>query len=267
MGRRKSRALVTSHGDPVFKYPLPSIESSTCPDKVLPSRYFQRGSNCASLLQAKSELEGEPHTNDLVGISIDNAPVPIFMKDASGTYIYVNSTCAEASGIPRQQILGRTDFDLYPPEIATMHRQNDVLAMREMIAIQREEPLMIGADELRVSVVKFPILRARKEVVGICGISVGLIGIPRAKQPPGPAGSRIDADESFGRLLRSLTSQEARVLNLLAEGLSDSEIAARLTLSTGTVRHHVSHLLKKLRKQSRTQAVVETLRWAASKDP
>jgi DNA-binding CsgD family transcriptional regulator len=51
-----------------------------------------------------------------------------------------------------------------------------------------------------------------------------------------------------------LTSRQVEVLGLLAEGLSDAEIAARLSLSTKTVGHHVSALLAKLGVASRRQA-------------
>jgi DNA-binding NarL/FixJ family response regulator len=44
------------------------------------------------------------------------------------------------------------------------------------------------------------------------------------------------------------------VLGLLAEGLTDAEIAARLSLSTKTVGHHVSAVLAKLGVGSRRQA-------------
>jgi DNA-binding NarL/FixJ family response regulator len=67
--------------------------------------------------------------------------------------------------------------------------------------------------------------------------------------------------DSFGRLLATLTPQEARVLELLVRGHSDSEIAGILHLAADTVRHHVSRILKKLRKRSRTQVAIEMLRY------
>jgi DNA-binding NarL/FixJ family response regulator len=50
------------------------------------------------------------------------------------------------------------------------------------------------------------------------------------------------------------------VLRLLAEGLTDAEIAARLSLSAKTVGHHVSALLTKLGVGSRRQAVAAARR-------
>jgi DNA-binding NarL/FixJ family response regulator len=54
-----------------------------------------------------------------------------------------------------------------------------------------------------------------------------------------------------------LTRRQLEVLELVAEGMSDSEIAARLFLSERTVGHHVSAILRKLRVRNRGQAAAE----------
>jgi DNA-binding CsgD family transcriptional regulator/tetratricopeptide (TPR) repeat protein len=57
-----------------------------------------------------------------------------------------------------------------------------------------------------------------------------------------------------------LTTREAEVLALLAEGLSYAEVAQRLVLSPKTVSHHVSAVLRKLGEPSRTRAVAAAQR-------
>jgi DNA-binding NarL/FixJ family response regulator len=57
-------------------------------------------------------------------------------------------------------------------------------------------------------------------------------------------------------LTDKLTPREADVLHLLAQGLTNAEIAERIYLSEGTVRNHVSAILSKLDVPGRTQAAV-----------
>jgi DNA-binding NarL/FixJ family response regulator len=57
-------------------------------------------------------------------------------------------------------------------------------------------------------------------------------------------------------LTAKLTEREVEVLRLLAQGLNNTDIAARLYLSEGTVRNHVSAIFTKLDVSDRTQAAV-----------
>jgi LuxR family maltose regulon positive regulatory protein len=59
-----------------------------------------------------------------------------------------------------------------------------------------------------------------------------------------------------GQLIETLTARELDVLRLMAQGASNADIAAGLTVSLGTAKWHVGHVLAKLGATSRTQALV-----------
>jgi len=71
-------------------------------------------------------------------------------------------------------------------------------------------------------------------------------------QSPAPVESAVAA---------SLSEREREVVRWLAQGLSNADIAARLYLSEGTIRNHVSAILSKLGATDRTQAAVLALRY------
>lgn len=52
-----------------------------------------------------------------------------------------------------------------------------------------------------------------------------------------------------------LTSREAQILELMAEGLSNGRIATQLVIAEGTVKQHVKRILRKLRAGNRVEAV------------
>ena len=64
------------------------------------------------------------------------------------------------------------------------------------------------------------------------------------------------------QLIEPLTSQEQRVLRLMAEGASNQQIANQLVISLATARKHVSNILGKLGATNRTQAIALARQYA-----
>jgi len=77
--------------------------------------------------------------------------------------------------------------------------------------------------------------------------------LPRAAKP-----SEADAQDSV--TIEKLTEREAEILQLVAQGKNNRDIAAQLFLSEGTVRNYVSTIMDKLHANDRTQMVVKAAR-------
>jgi DNA-binding NarL/FixJ family response regulator len=104
---------------------------------------------------------------------------------------------------------------------------------------QRDDP-----TTLRRALLEFERLGARPAAAATARRlrELGVKGLPRGPR----ATTRSNPN--------SLTDREMEVLGLLAEGLRNAEIAARLHLSAKTIDHHVSAILAKLGVRSRTEA-------------
>lgn len=201
-----------------------------------------------------TDASNDPWMAEL-GQVIDDAPVVIYLKDAAGRYLYVNKQYEAVTGIPPESVIGHTDFDLFPQPVADAYRKDDLQALDGPAPVRFEEAAYVNGNERLYSATKFAV--PRNGTTAILAISVDITD--EAQEAADAAAGQTKADAFFGRLLDSLTPQEVRVLDLVAAGLSDREIAKELDLSGDTVRHHVSHLLKKLRKR-RAHVIIEMLK-------
>jgi DNA-binding CsgD family transcriptional regulator len=89
------------------------------------------------------------------------------------------------------------------------------------------------------------------------GLSVDVVLVARASDDGSPIG-RAPPRESFSGTV--LTSREREILALLADGLPNKQIAARLGISTNTVKTHLELLFEKLSVSSRAEAVATGVR-------
>ncbi|MFE0760899.1 response regulator [Streptomyces smyrnaeus] len=111
-------------------------------------------------------------------------------------------------------------------------------------------------DALRAGAHGFLLKRATAEDL-VAGVRL----VARGESLLFPAAVRnLAAHHSRGRraeaLTARLTDREEAVLRLMAQGLTNAEIAAQLTVSTATAKTHVAGVLAKLGARDRTQAVI-----------
>ena len=89
---------------------------------------------------------------------MQHLPGLAWIKDRQGRYVYVNDTAEEAFSTPREKLYGRTDLEVFPPEVAEQFRKNDEQALVSEKGMQTVETLLQEDGIVHYSLVtKFPI--------------------------------------------------------------------------------------------------------------
>jgi PAS domain S-box-containing protein len=112
------------------------------------------------------------HSEALHRSLVESLPVAVWRKDLEGRFIFVNRQFLIIVGKPPEEILGKTDFDLYPPELAQRYRENDAQVHQTGETFEANEEFVTPAGVKNyIQVIKIPIYDARTSVIGTQGIA------------------------------------------------------------------------------------------------
>lgn len=106
----------------------------------------------------------------------------IYAKDPEGRFTLVNRKLEELLGFASGSLVGKSDHDIFPPEIADPFRENDRLVFRERRPLTVEEEILVDG-RLRTNLsVKFPLERPDGTVFGTAGVSTDITERVRHQQ-------------------------------------------------------------------------------------
>jgi phosphoserine phosphatase RsbU/P len=102
---------------------------------------------------------------------VETLPQNIFRKDLEERFTFANRRFCETLGKPLEEIIGKTDFDFFPPELAAKYQQDDREILRDGHSFETvEEHVPPSGEKLYVNVVKTPLYDARGQIIGLQGI-------------------------------------------------------------------------------------------------
>jgi PAS domain S-box-containing protein len=140
---------------------------------------------------------------------MDHLPAGAWILDDQSRCLFVNRFYSNMTGLDRGCIVGKTAYDLYPPEIAVQYQANDRLALEVGSGLEREEPyIRPDGTPGELLVVKFPI-RERDNQLRIGGVAIDVT-------------DRKRAEDRMRRLAAQLASAEDTERRRLATDLHDS---------------------------------------------
>ncbi|HWQ09121.1 MAG TPA: PAS domain S-box protein, partial [Holophaga sp.] len=103
---------------------------------------------------------------------LDSIPDIIFFKDQGGVYLGCNPAFAGFVGRTRDEIVGRTDYDLFARDTAEFFREQDQLMYQQLQPRHNEEWITYPGGEARlVDTLKTPYYGSGGELIGILGVS------------------------------------------------------------------------------------------------
>jgi PAS domain S-box-containing protein len=106
---------------------------------------------------------------------MDASPAAIHMKDLSGCYVHINQCYTKTLQLSKEAILGKTDEQLFPFEIAQGFRTNDLAVIESGTALETEEIALHADGSYHTYIsIKVPLRSISGEIYATCGVSTDI---------------------------------------------------------------------------------------------
>lgn len=120
--------------------------------------------------------------DQLFSTLLDNTSSVVFIKDLEGRYLFVNKECEKRFHITNDEVIGKTDFEIFSNEIAEKYSETDREVIESQTIIEREER-SVHTDGLHTYInTKFPLFDGNNEFYAICGIGTDITNRKKAEE-------------------------------------------------------------------------------------
>jgi PAS domain S-box-containing protein len=139
-------------------------------------------------------MEQRERTNDMILRSVlDHASTVVFVKDVDGRYMLINKRYEDLFGVTNKEINGKTDFDIFPDEVAERFQEKDRKALAIGGPIEEEEVVPHPDGPHTYLSVKFPIFDSDGVAIATCGVATDISERKRAEDAVKAARDQLDA--------------------------------------------------------------------------
>lgn len=113
---------------------------------------------------------------------LDSSEVVVYVKDREGRYLLINQWYETLTQFTRQEVLGKTDFDLYPAETAQIFQQHDHYVLTTGIPLRFEETVTTAAGTHTYLALKFPLRDASGQIYAVCSMSSDITELKQTQE-------------------------------------------------------------------------------------
>ncbi|WP_437690359.1 PAS domain-containing protein [Sorangium sp. So ce176] len=196
---------------------------------------------CAEDVTERRRAEQRLGSHALLAEVCDRAPVLLYAKDGDGAFLLASRSLEERAGAGPGGLIGKTDRDVHPPEVAAIYKDIEDLVRSSGAPFEAEETDPRAEGEKTFYSVKFPVRGEGVPEGSVAGISVDITRVKAAEREREAARDQLIAaqQDTIRELVTPLLPIAEGVLVMPLIGFFDSARASRIieTLLEGVARH------------------------------
>jgi PAS domain S-box-containing protein len=128
----------------------------------------------AARRRAESYRDSLGRSEEQVRALMDNAPAVIYIKDAEGRYLMANRHCEALFGTEDRPVVGRTDLDIFPLDLAEKYRSDDREVLASGRPLQCEDTGRLPDGQHIYLTIKFPLRDSSGRCYALAGFSTDI---------------------------------------------------------------------------------------------
>ncbi len=193
---------------------------------------IQIGGVAPNTTPRKQAEEALQESHDLLRAIIEGTPDMIFAKHVDGRHTLMNTSAARATGRPVEDVIGKSNADLFPPEVARSFDLEDAEVLSSGKTRIYENTMRIGGSLRTVLTTKYVYKDREGKALGVIGIARDITERKRAEQ------QLADQSEQLRKLTSELVLAEEQTRREIGRDLHDhiGQILALAQGKLGTLR-------------------------------
>ncbi|MES2564940.1 MAG: PAS domain S-box protein, partial [Pseudomonadota bacterium] len=152
-----------------------------------------------------------PDTQARLQQVLDHSKAVIFVKDPAGRYVFANRELERVVRMPAERIIGHTDIELWPADIAERFCMNDAHVLEQRTAIEFEVSGTVSHQHKTFLCFKFPLLAEDGAPYAVCAIASDITDAKRTQDALTSAALAVSSAQS-GNVFQELVRYVATIL-------------------------------------------------------